>query len=312
MSKMQTLMMRSLLDPAYDEIGPASCVGSTAGWRQYSWPPALALTSSMLVFLLEFIAHRFVEKKYGEGHGVMAHGEGSTGERVMRAGSVDAGAMAYELGRHGSAARHPSSGGLEQAQTGTSTSKRAQDGPTPSSDDDSITEEKRLATEYAFKQQFAAFLILEFGVIFHSVIIGLTLGTAAKSDFDVLYPVIVFHQSFEGLGIGARLSAIPFPNKVSWMPWALIAGYGLTTPISIAAGLGVRTTYNAGSFTANVVSGVLDSISAGILLYTGFVELLARDFLFNPERTNDDKQLAWMVASVFLGAAIMALLGKWA
>lgn len=96
------------------------------------------------------------------------------------------------------------------------------------------------------------------------------------------------------------------------MPWFLCAAYGLTTPIAIAAGLGVRTTYNAGSFTANIVSGVLDSISAGILLYTGLVELIARDFLFNPDRTSNDKQLTFMVCSLLLGAGIMALLGKWA
>lgn len=90
------------------------------------------------------------------------------------------------------------------------------------------------------------------------------------------------------------------------MPWWLCTGYGLTTPIAIAAGLGVRTTYNAGSFTANVVSGVLDATSAGILLYTGLVELLARDFLFNPDRTHDDKQLAFMVCSVLLGTGLMA------
>jgi zinc transporter 1/2/3 len=64
--------------------------------------------------------------------------------------------------------------------------------------------------------------------------------------------------------------------------------------------------------TANIVSGVLDSISAGILIYTGFVELLARDFLFNPDRTRDDRQLTFMIISVLLGAGIMALLGKWA
>lgn len=160
-------------------------------------------------------------------------------------------------------------------------------------------------------KQIAAFLILEFGVIFHSVIIGLTLGSAGP-EFAVLYPVIVFHQSFEGLGIGARMSAIPFPKRLSWLPWALCAGYGLTTPIAIAAGLGVRTTYNSGSFTANVVSGVLDSISAGILIYTGLVELLARDFLFNPDRTRDNRQLTFMIISVLLGAGVMALLGKWA
>ena len=85
--------------------------------------------------------------------------------------------------------------------------------------------------ERSFRQQIAAFLILEFGVIFHSVIIGLNLGTAG-SEFSTLYPVLVFHQSFEGLGIGARMSAILFPKRLNWLPWFLCMGYGLTTPIA--------------------------------------------------------------------------------
>jgi len=107
------------------------------------------------------------------------------------------------------------------------------------------------------------------------------------------------------------MSAIPFPRK-SWLPWFLCAAYGLTTPISIAVGLGVRTTYNPASNTANIVSGILDSMSAGILIYTGLVELLARDFLFDPARTRDNKRLIFMLVCVMLGAGIMALLGKWA
>ena len=30
----------------------------------------------------------------------------------------------------------------------------------------------------------------------------------------------------------ARMSAIPFPKRLSWLPWALCSGYGLTTPIA--------------------------------------------------------------------------------
>lgn len=165
--------------------------------------------------------------------------------------------------------------------------------------------------DMSFQAQIAAFLILEFGVVFHSVIIGLNLGVAGD-EFSTLYVVLVFHQSFEGLGIGARLSAIPFPKRYHWMPWALCAAYGLTTPIAIAIGLGVHNTYSPESFTANLVSGVLDSISAGILIYTGLVELLARDFLFDPQRTRNNKRLTFMCVSCVLGAGLMALLGKWA
>ena len=63
------------------------------------------------------------------------------------------------------------------------------------------------------------------------------------------------------------------PPSYNWVPVAGGVLYGLTTPIGIAAGLGVRSTYNPGTATASIVSGVLDSLSAGILLYTGLVEV---------------------------------------
>lgn len=274
----------------------------TGGWAGYSWPPAIALTSGMFTFLMEFAAERYVEKHYGLPH-AEAHSDPN------RSGSVDAAMMRYDIGRphHNHQNLHSS----DQDAPHQHTSERKDLETQETNEADSIDSAKEKLADIAFRQQITAFLILEFGVIFHSVIIGLALGTAG-AEFSALYPVIVFHQAFEGLGIGARLSAIPFPKRLSWMPWALCAGYTLTTPIAIAGALGVRTTYNAGSFTANVVSGVLDSTSAGILLYTGFVELIARDFLFNPERPDDDKQLTFMVVSLLLGAAIMALLGKWA
>jgi zinc transporter 1/2/3 len=104
--------------------------------------------------------------------------------------------------------------------------------------------------EVAFAQQFAAFSILEAGIIWHSVFIGLNFGVAG-SEWSTLYIVLMFHQAFEGLGIGARLSTIPFPQRYkNWLPWMCIAGYGITTPISMAIGLGVRTTYNSGSYEA--------------------------------------------------------------
>ncbi|KAF5374289.1 hypothetical protein D9758_004546 [Tetrapyrgos nigripes] len=89
--------------------------------------------------------------------------------------------------------------------------------------------------------------------------------------------------------------------------------YGITTPVGIAVGLGVRTTYNPGSTTASIVSGVMDAFSAGILMYTGLVELLAHDFLFSKEMLNaSNGKLAYAIGSMLLGCALMALLGRWA
>lgn len=289
-----------LLDPAYDEIGPASCVGLTGGWAQYSWPPAICMSAALITFLLDFGAEYYVQTRYGLPHcnhaeveDTITTGNNEVSHQALHSGDVDREERAVSK-RNGSSKDERSNSGY-----------------------DDMSELKHLtgdseATELAFKTQIAAFLILEFGVLFHSVFIGLNLGVAGRDDFDTLFPVLVFHQSFEGLGIGARLSAIPFPNRLSWMPWVLCIAYGLTTPIAISIGLGLRTTYDNSSFTANVVNGLFDSISAGILIYTGFVEMLARDFLFNPERTNKKSRLSFMIFCLFLGAAIMALLGKWA
>jgi zinc transporter 1/2/3 len=301
----------SLLDPAYGEIGPNTCVGMTGNWTEYSWPPAIVLVSVMAIFLMDFGAEQYVDRKYGYAH---SHGpkieelitdhpgttEGADARRSRPITHNQLHSGDQDPAFHDAIAANQTLKDLPQKKDIAEDSEKAS--PTPSIDE---------KEERSFRQQIAAFLILEFGVMFHSVIIGLNLGTAG-SEFSTLYPVLVFHQSFEGLGIGARMSAIPFPKRLNWLPWFLCSGYGLTTPIAIAIGLGVRTTYNAGSFEAKIVSGVLDSISAGILIYTGLVELLARDFLFNPELTRDSKRLTFMIICVFVGAGVMALLGKWA
>ncbi|KAF7334697.1 ZIP-like iron-zinc transporter [Mycena venus] len=159
--------------------------------------------------------------------------------------------------------------------------------------------------------QIFGIAILEFGVLLHSVLIGLTL--AVDEGFKVLFVVIVFHQTFEGLGLGSRLAFIKLPARYNYVPVLAAIIYGLSTPVGIAAGLALRSSYNPGSATASIVSGVLDSLSAGILIYTGLVELLAHEFLFNKEMVNSSNgKLVYAIGAMLLGCGLMALLGKWA
>ena len=205
----------------------------TGGWASYSWPPAIVLVSVMLIFMLDFGAERYVEMKYGMAHGqnveaLVTDHPGSDTElprndrnQSLTHNQLHSGDQDEHLHKAISAA---------QAQKDTPVRKNFEKDDLEESSNQSHagTEEMQ---ERSFRQQIAAFLILEFGVIFHSVIIGLNLGVAG-SEFNTLYPVLVFHQSFEGLGIGARMSAIPFPKRLGWLPWFLCTGYGLTTPIS--------------------------------------------------------------------------------
>ncbi|KAJ5691648.1 hypothetical protein N7488_012383 [Penicillium malachiteum] len=272
-----------LLDPAYKRIGPKTCVGESGYWAEYSWCAAIVLASVVFVFLLDLSAEVYVEHKYG-----VHRNEDATNVFLSHdhAQAID---------------EQPASDSEKNVSAPTADETRADN---YGSEGDSVTAER------SFRQQIAAFLLLEFGIIFHSVIIGLNLGVTG-SEFSTLYPVIVFHQSFEGLGIGARMSAIPF-GEYKKLPWLLCAAYALTTPISIAIGLGVRTTYSPSSKVSLIIQGVLNAVSAGVLIYSGLVELLARDFLFDPCRTKRRSRLLFMVACTLLGAGIMALIGKWA
>ncbi|MBE7182226.1 MAG: ZIP family metal transporter [Terriglobus roseus] len=164
----------------------------------------------------------------------------------------------------------------------------------------------------SYAAQMTALFILEFGVIFHSVFIGLALAVSG-SEFNTLYVVLVFHQTFEGLGLGSRLATAPWPKNRRWTPYIMAVGYALSTPIAIAIGLGVRTSYAPGTQTALITNGVFDSISAGILIYTGLVELMAHEFMFSPAMQR--APLATLLSAfglMCLGAGLMALLGKWA
>ncbi|KAI9805610.1 MAG: hypothetical protein M1826_004758 [Phylliscum demangeonii] len=161
-----------------------------------------------------------------------------------------------------------------------------------------------------FAAELTGIFILEFGVIFHSIFIGLTLAVAG-SEFVTLYVVLVFHQTFEGLGLGSRLAMAPWPANRRRTPYLLAVAYGLTTPIAIGIGLGVRARLDGS--TGLIVNGVFDSISAGILLYTGLVELMAHEFMFS--ETMRRAPLRVVLAAfgcMVLGAGLMALLGKWA
>ncbi|KAF2030345.1 Zinc/iron permease [Setomelanomma holmii] len=163
-----------------------------------------------------------------------------------------------------------------------------------------------------YSAQLTAVFILEFGVIFHSIFIGLTLAVAGE-EFITLYIVLVFHQTFEGLGLGARLAEVPWPKSKRWTPYLLALGYGVSTPIAITIGLSVRTSFAPEGRTTLMVNGVFDSISAGILIYTGLIELMAHEFMFSPYMQKGPvSRTLYALLLMTVGAGLMALLGYWA
>ncbi|PSN69707.1 Zinc/iron permease [Corynespora cassiicola Philippines] len=167
-------------------------------------------------------------------------------------------------------------------------------------------------TEAQHKKQLLQCLLLEAGILFHSVFIGMALSVATGTSFIVLLVAISFHQTFEGFALGSRIAAIRFPAG-SLRPWLMALAYGTTTPIGQAIGLGIHNLYDPASQTGLLTVGMMNAISSGLLLFAGLVELLAEDFLSDESYvTLTGKRRLQACASVVGGAALMALVGAWA
>ncbi|MCJ1355733.1 MAG: hypothetical protein MMC33_005725 [Icmadophila ericetorum] len=156
-------------------------------------------------------------------------------------------------------------------------------------------------------------LLLEAGILFHSIFIGLALSVSTGTPFLVLLIAISFHQTFEGLALGSRIAAIPSLKPSSLKPWLMALAYGLTTPIGQAIGLGVHGLYDPYGQTGLITVGITNAISSGLLLFAGLVQLLSEDFLSEHSyKSLRGRRRKEACGAVVVGAALMALVGAWA
>jgi zinc transporter 1/2/3 len=171
---------------------------------------------------------------------------------------------------------------------------------------------KVLTKEEEQKKQMLQCLLLEAGILFHSIFIGMAVSVATGPPFVVFLVAIAFHQSFEGLALGSRIAAINFPTH-SPRPWLMVLAYGTTTPIGQAIGLFVHNLYDPQSAAGLLMVGFMNAISSGLLVFAGLVQLLSEDFLSDKSYTILKGRRRWEAfASVLAGASLMALVGAWA
>ncbi|KAM0327155.1 hypothetical protein ACHAQA_006286 [Verticillium albo-atrum] len=69
-----------------------------------------------------------------------------------------------------------------------------------------------------FRPETVSIMVLEAGILFHSILIGITLVVAGDSFFKTLFIVIIFHQVFEGLALGSRIAALGTLPSVHQVP----------------------------------------------------------------------------------------------
>ncbi|KAF4469286.1 zinc transporter [Fusarium albosuccineum] len=166
--------------------------------------------------------------------------------------------------------------------------------------------------------EVVSILVMEVGILFHSLLIGLTLVVSGDEYFITLFVVILFHQMFEGIALGSRIATIgtiadakvvstvrtsqetssaqdsdkaPTPTETvsseEEIPvgltmkkkLGLAALFAFITPIGMAIGIGVLQQFNGNDKSTLIAIGTLDALSAGILVWVGVVEMWAGDWM---------------------------------
>jgi len=162
----------------------------------------------------------------------------------------------------------------------------------------------------AQKEHEVSTYLLELGIVSHSIIIGVALGVTVDPEFKPLLVALVFHQFFEGIALSTVVLDTKFKGKLQSLLMVLF--YTLTTPIGIAIGIGISSSYNPNSSSSLIAQGVLDALSAGILLYDVLVNIISTHtrspYFYSCSTRSQVLQLGFL----WFGTFIMALIGKWA
>ena len=119
---------------------------------------------------------------------------------------------------------------------------------------------------------------------------------------------LFFHQGNEGIALGVLFCKAGY-SKLKYI--LLAAAFVIVTPVGVAIGIAVSNNYNGESKAALGSEGVFDAVSAGILIYNGLCDLILPTF------SDEEMPQSWPLriagfGALYTGAAIMALIGKWA
>ncbi|KAL3833784.1 hypothetical protein ACJIZ3_008520 [Penstemon smallii] len=238
-------------------------------WHKFPFTGFVAMLSAIVTLMIDSMATSFYSKK-NKGGVVLPESRGGDHEMAV-AGGGDGGEHSHFHGHH--------------------------HGPKMGVDGSQLLRYRVIA------------MVLELGIIVHSVVIGLSLGASNNTcTIKGLVAALCFHQMFEGMGLGGCILQAEY-NFVKKAAMAFF--FAVTTPFGIALGLALAATYKENSPRSLITVGLLNASSAGLLIYMALVDLLASDFMGQKLQGSIKLQLK-SFAAVLLGAGGMSLMAKWA
>ncbi|XP_071721283.1 zinc transporter 6, chloroplastic [Rutidosis leptorrhynchoides] len=267
-----------VLPDAYDAL--ADCqVSSQHPWKDFPFSGLVTLVGVLTALLVDLTATSHVDG-YSHGHG---HGHG---------------------GEHGEKVGYTRIGEDEELKKTTVVEIEVVE---------AAEERRRLKEEEMVKmKQRMVSQVLEIGIIFHSVIIGVTMGMSQnKCTIKPLVAALAFHQIFEGMGLGGCIAQAGF--KLGTTAYMCVM-FSITTPMGIVLGMILfsMTGYDDSNPNALIMEGLLGSLSSGILIYMGLVDLIALDFFHNKLMSSETWLKKTSFLALVLGSTSMSILALWA
>ncbi|KAE9599937.1 hypothetical protein Lal_00046143 [Lupinus albus] len=259
-------------------------------WSKFPFTGFFAMVSSLMTLLIDFMGTQYYEQKQRiKGQDFDANVDVNGDDYVSMESDGETGIVA------GKVFGEEESGGMHIVGM---RAHGSQHGHSHGGDDDESSVRHVIISQ-----------VLELGILSHSVIIGLSLGVSqSPCTIKPLIAALSFHQFFEGFALGGCISQAQFKTSSSTI---MACFFALTTPIGVAIGTSIASVFNPYSPIALITEGILDSFSAGILMYMALVDLIAADFHSKTMRCNLRLQII-SYCLLFLGAGLMSSLAIWA
>lgn len=265
-------------------------------WHQFPFAGLVAMAGAILTLLVDILA-----AKHGESRPYVPLKSSEAAEDSAKCKDIEIGGHATVfpvdcdsvIGQHSGAAGAGSDLGIESSKS-------------------AMIPEENLE-ELEGEGQKLVSKVLEIGIIFHSIIIGITLGMSEnRCTIRPLLGALSFHQFFEGIGLGGCLAQqAGLGTRVT----AVMCLFSVTTPLGIATGMAMKSIMGFSQSRPEaviIVEGLLGSASSGILVYMALVDLIAVEFLNTQKMKANPRLMAAAYSLLILGAGSMALLAVWA
>lgn len=176
-----------VLPDAFDALSDCQ-VASRHPWKDFPFSGLITLIGALTALFVDLTATSHVEN---HGHG---HGHGEITEKKRKKSEYTPIGLSEELGKK-----------MEEGGAAAVESKCLS-----SSGDGDLSTEAEAEELVKLKQRLVS-QVLEIGIIFHSVIIGVTLGMSQnKCTIRPLVAALSFHQIFEGMGLGGCIAQVLF------------------------------------------------------------------------------------------------------